>query len=231
MNKIIEAIRARTAELAREADQVIEHIARNGPDVLVAYNRWYSACLALVEANIPSREEELIGLHAGGKNTCGIHDFLADPSRVPQDLVVRKVSQIRGIVGSIPQYLEASLHNVELAVADRIVSDLLTEADILVKAGYVRAAGALAGVMLERHLKFLCDRHRPPIKYPAKATISPLNDLLKGQNAYDQVQWRKVQWMGDIRNTCDQAKTDKPKTEDVRELISEARKFIALFVI
>ena len=68
MNKIIEAIRVRTEELVREADQVINDIVRNEPDVLVAYNRWYSASLALVQANVPSREGELIDLHGGSKD-------------------------------------------------------------------------------------------------------------------------------------------------------------------
>jgi hypothetical protein len=230
MNKIVEAIRVKADELIRQADRVITDIVKNENEVLLTYNQWYSASLALVQANLPTREAELVALHGGSKNTRGIPDFLAEPGKHTQALAVPKVRQIRGIVASVPQYVEASLHNVELAVADRIVSDLLTEAKSLIKAGYVRAAGAVAGVMLERHLKLLCDRHRPRIKYPAKATISRLNDLLKNEDVYDQAQWRKVQWMGDIRNLCDHARRTEPRTKDVRDLISEIRNFIALLV-
>jgi hypothetical protein len=42
-------------------------------------------------------------------------------------------------------------------------------------------------------------RHQPSIKYSAKATISPLNDLPKGAGVYDQKVWRKVQYLGDAR--------------------------------
>jgi hypothetical protein len=79
-------------------------------------------------------------------------------------------------------------------------------------------------------MKLLCDRHQPPISYPASATISKLNDLLKNAGIYDLVQWRKVQWMGDIRNSCDHARTAEPNKQDVEDLIGEVRKFIILFV-
>src|SRR5262249_15332370 len=138
---------------------------------------------------------------------------------------------MKGIVASVPAYIESRLHNIELVVADTLMGDLLKEAETLLKAGYVRAAGALAGVMLERHLKMLCDRRSPPISYGDKATISKLNDSLRDALVYDQVAWRKVQWMGDIRNSCDHARSDEPKSDDVRDLINEVRKFAALHMI
>jgi hypothetical protein len=80
-------------------------------------------------------------------------------------------------------------------------------------------------------LKLLCDRHQPPIKYSAKATISPLNDLLKDAGVYDQKVWRKVQYLGDIRNLCDHAGTAEPKRDDIEDLIAQVKKLVALFVI
>jgi hypothetical protein len=41
----------------------------------------------------------------------------------------------------------------------------------------------------------------------------------------------KVQWMSDVRNTCDHAHSDEPRKEDVAALIAKVRQFVALFVI
>jgi len=37
--------------------------------------------------------------------------------------------------------------------------------------------------------------------------------------------------MGDVRNTCDHANKTEPNLNDVKDLISEVKKFVALFVI
>ncbi len=142
-----------------------------------------------------------------------------------------KIVQVKAIVGSIPHYLDGRLHDLELAVAQAYVNDQLTEAETLLKASHIRAAGAVAGVLLEHHLKLLCDRHQPSIKYTKTAGISKLNDLLKDAAVYDVPQWRKVQWMGDVRNSCDHAHTSEPSKNDVADLTVEVRKFVALFTI
>lgn len=186
---------------------------------------------------MPARRAELVRLHEGVRRTKeseeGARDLLEREymTFANQLALAGRIRQMQALVGSIPQYLEGHLHDVELAVAQAYVSDQLAEAGILLKAGHVRAAGAVAGVLLERHLKLLCDRHQPPLKYPKSAAISRLNDLLKDAAVYDVAQWRKVQWMGDVRNSCDHAHTDEPRKEHVADLIAEAGKFIALYVI
>jgi hypothetical protein len=68
----------------------------------------------------------------------------------------------------------------------------LLEAEYLLNKGFIRAAGALAGVVLERHLKLRCDKNEPKLKYHRNATISKLNDILKGNNLLDIMEWRKI---------------------------------------
>jgi len=200
------------------------------------YQHWYAGCLALVEVNMPAREAELTQLHErtnfSGAQRTGIMNYLRSDyiSFDSQVAISRCIQQIQVIVNSMPAYLEGRLHDIELAVAQTYIGDQLLEAEALLKAGYVRAAGAVAGVLLERHLKMLCDHHGPPVKYPKTAGISKLNDLLKDAGVYDVAPWRKVQWMGDVRNSCDHANKAEPKKSDVADLISEVRKFVALFV-
>ena len=203
------------------------------PTFIRHYQQWYASCLAIVEANIPSRLSELRLLHEGNKTTVGIHGMLMDDTMTfeRQISLAQHIRQMAGILASIPNYIEARLYNLELAVAQAYVTDELVEAHVLLKAGHTRAAGGIAGVLLERHLRLLCDRHQPPIKYTKTSGISKLNDALKETGVYDVVQWRKVQWMGDIRNSCDHANKTEPRPQDVDDLIAEVKKFVSLFVL
>jgi hypothetical protein len=206
-------------------------------DFIRDYHEWYSGVLALVEGNMPSRTNEVIALHEGIR---GVKDAPIPMIRLLQSdnmtfemqvMLASRISHMQSVVASIPAYMNARLYDVELAVAQTYVRDELSEAEMLLKSRFVRAAGGMAGVLLERHLKLLCDRHHPPIKYTKSAGISKINDLLKDCGVYDVAQWRKVQWMGDIRNGCDHARTTEPRKEDVRDLISEVGKFVSLFVV
>ena len=232
MSGKIDNIKAQAVALADQADPLIAMAKKKQGHY--EYNVWYSACLAFIEANLRSRLPELRSLHDGDKTKAGIGDHIAARRGDPvlrSNLAAEGILQIKAMVASVPLYIETKLHDIELVVADTMTRDLLTEAEVLLKACYVRAAGALAGVMLERHLKMLCERQSPPISYPDKATISKLNDLLKASSVYDGIEWRKVQLMGDIRNGCDHARTDEPRQEDVRDLIANVRKFVALHAI
>lgn len=182
---------------------------------------WFSACLALMEANMRGRASELRSPLSGFKG-----DFM---TREEQYAAADTITRSQALVSSIPRYIEDRLYDLELMVAQAYLGDELKEADVLLKAGHTRAAGAVAGVLLERHLKTLCTKASPPITLLKSDTISKLNDKLKGASVYDAVQWRKVQWVGDIRNQCDHARTADPRRDDVRDLIAEVRKFVSAF--
>jgi hypothetical protein len=214
---------------------IVPATARIPTAFIQQYHRWYAGCLGLVEANMPPRREELVRMHeAAKKNPSDTPPMLAllqqHMSFKDQIAMAQNISHIAAIVTSIPHYMHSRLHDVELAVAQAYVGDQLNEAQVLIKGGHIRAAGAVAGVLLERHLKLLCDRHTPTITYPKNSAISKLNDLLRDAAVYDVSQWRKIQWMADIRNQCDHAGRADPKKEDVSELIVQIKKFVALFI-
>jgi hypothetical protein len=106
--------------------------------------------------------------------------------------------------------------------ADLLDSEL-DEADELAKNKFTRAAGALAGVVLEKHLAQVCDDHA--IKVTKKAPgISDFNDLLKAANVIDVTTWRSIQHLGDIRNLCDHSKATEPTVEQVNDLVAGVKK-------
>jgi len=99
----------------------------------------------------------------------------------------------------------------------------LDKAGELLRNGYNRAAGILAGVVLESHLSALCDAHSIEIK--GKRTISNYNDSLKDK-VYNLPTFRNIQRLADIRNICGHEKKNEPTTEEVEELIVGVDKIV-----
>lgn len=109
-------------------------------------------------------------------------------------------------------------------------TDPLFEVKVLFKTGYFPAAGAMAGVILEQHLKTLCFAQTPPLTLRGN-TIDPLSETLKSAKVYDQTQHRRIQVMADIRNRCSHSVTTPASKEEIWELIEDVGKFISSYVI
>lgn len=188
------------------------------------YQGWYSSCCALLERNY--NKERTIEFKSEYENN--IKTILSS-NYIARDTEYKFIDSFKhqaSILNALPLYLEQSLSDIELTVASILMDDELLEAEYLLKKGFIRAAGALGGVVLERHLKMRCDKNEPKLKYPKNATIGKLNDILKENNVWDIPEWRKIQYLGDIRNTCDHDKTIEPKKEKVADLISKVRELI-----
>ncbi len=96
-------------------------------------------------------------------------------------------------------------------------------AEELAKKKFARASGAIAGVVLEKHLAQICENHQ--VKNSKKhPTISDLNELLKGADVIDVPQWRFIQHLTDIRNLCDHNKARDPTSDQVSDLLAGVRK-------
>ena len=188
------------------------------------YQGWYSSSYALLERNYnKERTSEFKSEYE--KNV----KIILSANYITQDaeyVFIDSFKHQASILNALPMYLEHKLSDMELTVASILMDDELLEAEYLIKKGFIRAAGALAGVVLERHLKMRCDKNEPKLKYPKNATISQLSDILKGNNLLDIPEWRKIQYLGDIRNKCDHDKKVEPKKEEVTELISKVKEMI-----
>jgi hypothetical protein len=84
--------------------------------------------------------------------------------------------------------------------------------------GFLRGAGAVAGVVIERHLEQVRISHNVPCK-KQHPTINDFNELLKNAKVVDVPTWRQIQRLGDIRNLCDHNKQREPTKDEVVELI------------
>jgi hypothetical protein len=126
------------------------------------------------------------------------------------------------IVKALKQRFESSLFDIKALVQADLFDNELDAADELNKKGFPRAAGAMAGVVLEGHLTSICAQHE--ISTPKNATISKLNDLLKGKEVIDVATWRFIQRLGDLRNLCDHKRPPDPTSDDIEELVAGVRK-------
>ena len=81
----------------------------------------------------------------------------------------------------------------------------------------------MAGVVLERHLKEVCDNHGGTIRKKAPQ-ISDLNNALKGANVIDIPRWRSIQHLGDLRNLCAHDKKSEPTEDQIEDLLAGVSK-------
>ena len=131
----------------------------------------------------------------------------------------------RSILASAEKKFESALFDIqEVLQADMFDSELVAARE-LAKKGFLRGGGAIAGVVLEKHLRHICDVHclKIRIKHPS---ISDFNQMLKDTEIIDTAKWRFIQHLGDLRNLCDHNKDREPMKEDVFELVEGVEKII-----
>jgi hypothetical protein len=205
------------------------------------YQRWYSRAYKLVQSLAPERLVEFTSYYlidpkrkvtdpgnyviqdyikGIGARTNRNNEPLWDANNI---IALRVVNQIQ-IIGSLSSRIDSVLQDVTGHLfAELQDSELLAAAQL--KKASLRAAGALAGVVLERHLQRVAVNHSvaPNKRNP---TIADLNDPLKQTGVYDMPTWRKIQLLADIRNICSHHKSVEPTSEQVDEMIAGVNSII-----
>jgi len=197
------------------------------------YQSWYSESLGHIKQLLPDRLSDFIKLYEKPKTRKSIEygnyvmeDYLQKLSvtnsfgekKVGPEAAISQFEQQLNILQSIEKRFESSLFDIRQLVQADLFDSELDAAKELNKNKFSRGAGAIAGVVLEKHLAQVLVNHN--ISIPKKdPSISDLNDNLKSSGIYDTPTWRKIQHLGDIRNLCDHNKERDPKKEEVEDLI------------
>lgn len=205
------------------------------------YEQWYSESLTLLRQLLPDRVTNFISFYEKPKNRKDItYDNYVIQDYLQSLRVTRGLAEITVVDSSaaLPQFrqqlqivkaasirFESSLFEIRQLVQADLFDNELDAARELLKNKFTRAAGAIAGVVLERHLLQVRDDHSVKVskKHPG---ISDLNDLLKASSVIDVPQWRNISFLGDIRNLCDHNKSKEPKPEQVTDLIDGVEKIL-----
>ena len=211
------------------------------PDFHIEYQSWYSETKAVIRQLLPDRLDDFTRHYEKPKVR---KDITFENYRIEdalQGLTVTRGYQKDIVVdetAALPHILQQLA--ILLAAKERFASTLfdirkLVQADILdseieasrelLKNGYVRPAGALAGVIIERHLYQVCSDHLIKIgkKNPG---ISDLIEELKNASVIDVAQWRSIQYLADLRNLCSHKKTTEPSLQQVSDLLDGAEKIL-----
>ena len=208
------------------------------PSFTKEYQIWYSEAKALVRQLLPDRLSDFTRYYEKPKSrreitsaNYVIEDYLegisvtgpGDRKIVEPNAAIPRFNQQLNIIKAIQERFRSSLFDIrQLAQADLFDSEL-NVAKELAKNKFTRAAGALAGVVLERHLKEVCGNHSVKIR-KKNPQISDLNEVLKGTNVIDIPQWRSIQHLGDLRNLCAHDKESEPTLDQVEDLLAGVAK-------
>ena len=204
------------------------------PPFSQGYQEWYSESLYVIKFLLPDRvvdfiklyekpksrksissenytiEDALTGLRVTGSWDKPIADESSAIPRFRQQVNILKSAERRfeGSFFDIRQMLQADLFDSELDAAEELNNN-----------GYGRAAGAMAGVVLESHLLQVCANHNVKIA-KRDPSINDLGDLLKNDDVIEIKDWRFIQHLSDIRNKCDHKKESDPTKEEIDDLIN-----------
>lgn len=206
------------------------------------YEIWYTKALAAVGQIIPERLPEFAEAYRHQKrkevtyDTYTISDFLlglvvrraGTPVFDTTQAFAHKLLRQLGIVSAAVVTAPSALRDIRATLRSELLDSDLVAARRLLAAAHLRSAGVVCGVVLETHLRALCERHQ--IKISKKDPgISDLNELLKGAAVFDVPTWRLIQRLADIRNLCGHRKDRDPKADEVEDLISGTEKITKEF--
>ncbi|WP_438437856.1 hypothetical protein [Kluyvera sichuanensis] len=226
--------------MAKECDQLNDKIIKNIQDAgwkfvnfRDEYQKWYTKAYRVISQIIPERLAEFETIYKGDPkrkevtymNYC-VSDYLVGLQQTngmreivlsPKD-AIRKMEIQYKILSSAKERFNSTLFDIKDIVQADIFDSELETAKELNKKGFIRAAGAVTGVVLEKHLAHVCSLHTLKSR-KAHPSIAEFNQLLKDNDIIDTPAWRFIQHLGDIRNLCDHGKEREPTKEEVSEFI------------
>jgi hypothetical protein len=212
-------------------DESIADFIRQLPSFPTEYQAWYSEAGELIRQLLPNRLDDFSSYYEKPKTRKGltyesyrISDYLLNLHQmnvrgkviVDPSAAIPRFEQQLAIVKAVKNRFESSLFKISQLVQADLFDSELEAAKALAKNGFLRAAGAVAGVVMERHLAQVCDNHAITLSKRAP-TIADLNDALK--DVLDFPQWRANQHLSDIRNRCVHNKGVEPTKEQVNDLV------------
>ncbi len=228
--------------------EFLKALGEKGKDILKAlpsftgtYQSWYSESMAVIRQLLPHRLADFTRHYEKPKGrkdisfeNYHIEDYLQGlrvtrgPYKeviVDSSAAIPRFQQQLAILESVKGRFESSLFDIRQLVQADLFDSEIDAARELAKAKFGRAAGAMAGVVLEKHLAQVCDNHRVN-NAKKNPTIGDLNNALKDANVIDTAQWRFIQHLADLRNLCDHNKKAEPTATQVDDLVEGVDKTI-----
>ena len=231
--RTVDDIKKHLEDLLQEQAPLLEILLAKDKDIFqfgTAYQVWYTKAVKLVELLGPDRLAEFVSYYKTDPkrkdmtvDTYSIQDYIRrigpGPGATQFDTTnlvsIRFFNQFQ-ILAALDSRIDSVFADVTGHLFAELQDSELHAASTLAKVS-LRAAGALAGVVLERHLQRVANNHQIPLK--KNPTLAELNDPLKAKDIYDLPTFRKIQLLADLRNLCVHQKKTEPTDTQVEELI------------
>jgi hypothetical protein len=226
-------------QLDAMTEEVRESVTKSIPAFHSAYEKWYSECLAILKQLLPDRLESFKKQYEKPKGRksadfesyviedymIGLRVTLGYDVKADRKAAFPKLQNQTAILSAAQARFESSLFEIRQLVQADLFDSEIASARELHKNKFYRAAGAVAGVVLEKHLAQVCSDH--DIKIAKKNPgIGDFNEALKAAGTIDVPQWRHISMLGDIRNICDHNKQKEPTEVQVMDLIDGTDKVL-----
>jgi len=188
------------------------------------YQIWYSSACQLVKEYVPEHEEDFRRGYDKVLEFIQLNNSILNTSN--NRLIIDRFENVfeiqRGVLLSIPFVARIKELSLRKILTANFIEMEIDQAELLFKSGFERAAGAIAGVALEKHLKTLCDINKVSYKY--RDTIEPLAQALHSAGKIDSTELKKIIYLGGIRNDC--AHPNDVSKDQVKALIEQVKKIV-----
>lgn len=215
--------------------ELVERLAEETlelPGFAEGYDAWYSTALRVVGRVLPDRLDDFVVQYRNDKRrqvdylTYTVSDYLLDLKTTDGDAVLvdaraglPKMQRQVAILKAARQCFASTLaRHAELLRAE-LLDGALEAAGALLRQGHRRAAGALAGLVLERHLAGVCETHGLKL-HRKRPSIADSTEALEQAGLLEAAQRRLVQHLAQLRELCERKGEGDPSREDVAELLA-----------
>ncbi len=221
------------------SEEEFTKISKEIPEFRKGYEAWYSECLQIIKQLLPARFDDFKRQYERARNrksvdfeTYVIEDYMlglrvtyGGDVKADQKSAFPKMQNQTAILAATEARFKSSLFEIRQLVQADLFDSEIASARELHRNKFYRAAGAVAGVILEKHLAQVCSDHA--IKMSKKNPgIGDFNEALKAASTIDVPQWRHISMLGDIRNVCDHNKQKEPTEDQVMDLIDGTDKVL-----
>jgi len=204
------------------------------------YQKWYSEAQAVIKQILPDRLVHFNSYfeYPKARKEVTFENYMIRDCLQGLEITRYGDEVVAGISSAIPEFvqqlnmvkaakatLESTLMDLTAVLQADLFDSEIESARALEKGGYLRAAGAICGVIIEKHLLHVCDVHNLKTR-KKNPGISDLSQLLRDNDVTTIPQWRFIQALADIRNICDHAKGREPNKDEIEELLSGSEKIL-----
>jgi len=204
------------------------------------YLSWYYATSSCIKFLRPDKYKEFIDLFKDNReknallisNNYKIENFIKNEelADISNNLIQEEAKRInitlnlfhyqQLMIKAIIDNLDLVSFNYEKETYMTFQEENIDSAQELLDNDFIRAAGALCGVIIEKHLK---PKLLPFDADAYKLTLNALNDKCKINDLYSEIERKRISHMAGIRNLCDHKKPTDPTKQQIQTLIDETK--------